>query len=177
MENNKYMKIIDKYLNKLNESKITKFIAVAGAVITKENNEGTMSVLLIRRSPTDHWKLIWEFPRGKMEKNEKILDALKREVKEETGLNVKIIKYIDKYEYIADQGTRKSTQYNYLCKIDPPNQNIKLSFEHDDFMWVSSIGEVELLVPSEMKKTISKVLNHDQQIVNYDMLQNKRIRE
>lgn len=171
------MKVIDNYLNKLNESKITKFVNVAGAVITKENDDGTTSILLIRRSSTDHWKLIWEFPRGKVEKGESIIDGLKREVKEETELNVKVIKYIDKYEYVADQGTRKSTQYNYLCKIDPPNQDVKLSFEHDDFRWVSSVGEIELLVPSEMKKTISKILNHDQQIVNYDMLQNKKIRE
>lgn len=170
-------KMIDFYLHKLIESKITKFVNVSGGVIIKENEDGTNSVLLIRRSPTDHWKLIWEFPRGKMEPGEKILDTLRREVKEETGLDIDVLEFIDSYEYIADHGTRKSTQYNYLCKMKDKNQKVKLSFEHDDYKWVSSVGEVELLVPSEMKKTISKVLNRDYQIVSYDECNNKRIKE
>ena len=42
-----------------------------------------------------------------------------------------------------------------------------MSKEHQDYKWVQSVGEVELMVPSEMKKTISKVLNKDEKIVNY----------
>ena len=133
--------------------------------------------MLIRRSSTDHWKLIWEFPRGKSEKGEDIKETLKREVKEETGLDVKIIKFIDKYKYIADKGKRISTQYNFLCKMEDPSQNIKLSFEHDDYRWIKTTGEAELLVPAEMKKTISKVLNEDDSIVNYDMENTEKIKE
>ena len=48
-----------------------------------------------------------------------------------------------------------------------PNQKIKLSFEHQDYRWITAVGEVELLVPSEMKKTISKVLNQDERIIVY----------
>jgi len=51
--------------------------------------------------------------------------------------------------------------------LKSPNQKIKLSKEHDQFRWVGSVGEVELLVYPELKKTISKVLNVDEQIVNY----------
>lgn len=155
-----------------------KLIDVAGAVILRKNKELTNEVLLIRRSPSDSWGLIWEFPRGKVEKGENIKDGLRREVKEETGLSIKILEFIDKYEYIADKGTRKSTQYNYKCSLDPEDQEVKLSFEHDDYMWVSSVGQVELMVPSEMKKTISKVLNPEEKIVNYDEENNtERIRE
>ena len=117
------------------DSKVIKEIAVAGAVIIKSNPEGNDSVLLIQRSITDHWKLIWEFPRGKMNKNEKFIKTtLKREVKEETGLDIDIVKYIDKYEYIAENGRRKSTQYNFLCKLTNSNQTIKLSKEHQDYL-------------------------------------------
>jgi 8-oxo-dGTP pyrophosphatase MutT (NUDIX family) len=82
---------------------------------------------------------------------------MKREVKEETGLDVNLLEYIDKYEYFADNETRKSTQYNYLCSLKG-DQKIKLSKEHSEYKWITSVGEAELLVPSEMKKTISKVL-------------------
>lgn len=116
-------------------------------------------------------------PRGKAEKGENIKETLKREVKEETGLEIKIVKFIDKYKYIADRGTRISTQYNFLCKMANPDQEIKLSFEHDEYRWIKSVGEAELLVPSEMKKTISKVLNDEDSIVNYDMEQTEKIKE
>jgi len=147
---------------------VEKEINVAGAVIIKNNEEGTQSVLLIQRSKKDNWPNVWEFPRGKENPGENnIHAALKREVKEETGLDVEIIEFIDKYEYIADRGKRKSTQYNFLCRMKNPNQKIKLSFEHQDYRWITAVGEVELLVPSEMKKTISKVLNQDERIIVY----------
>lgn len=149
-----------------------KRIPVGGAIIIRKNEKGEEELLLIRRSKTDHWGLIWEFPRGKVKPGEDIKEGLLREVKEETGLNVKIIKFIDKYKYIADNGTRISTQYNFLCKMIDPKQEVKLSFEHDEYRWIRTVGEAELLVPSEMKKTISKVLNDEDRIVSYDMENN-----
>jgi 8-oxo-dGTP diphosphatase len=162
------MKLYQEFLIGQDE-KVTKEVSVTGAVILKKNEEGKNSVLLIQRAADDHWPLVWEFPRGKCDKGDKdkLHECLKREVKEETGLKIEIGDFINKYEYIADQGTRKSTQYNYFCKLNPPNQEIKLSKEHDDFKWVQSVGEIELLVPTEMKKTISQVLNPDEAIVNY----------
>lgn len=148
---------------------VVKQINVAGGVILRNNNEGVNEVLLIQRSETDSWGLAWEFCRGKCDKGDKndLEKCLKREAKEETGLDIEVLRYIDKYEYIADGGKRKSTQYNYLCKMIKPNQEVKLSKEHQDYRWVSSMGEIELLCPSEIKKTISKVLNKDKQIITY----------
>jgi len=151
------------------EDKVEKEINVAGAVILKVNEEEGNSVLLIQRAKDDFWPNVWEYPRGRCDKGDEnnLNSCLKREVKEETGLDVDIIKYIDKYEYIADHGKRKSTQYNYLCRMTNPNQKIKLSKEHRNYKWVYSVGEVELLIPSEMKKTVTRVLNKDEQIVVY----------
>ena len=148
---------------------VIKKVNVAGAVIKKTDEEGNDYVLLIQRDADDHWPLIWEFPRGKCDKGDSkdIEKCLQREVKEETGLDVEIIEYIDKYTYIADHGKRESTQYNYLCKAKNSEQKIKLSKEHQDYKWISSVGEAELLIPSEMKKTISRAFNKDSSIVNY----------
>jgi len=135
-------------------------IPVAAAIITKEFDDGK-KILLIRRSKTDSWGMTWEFPRGKCDKGDKtIRDCLLREVKEETGLDINILKYIDKYRYVADHGTRISTQYNFLCEVKDKDQRVKLSFEHDGFKWISSTGEIELLVPPEMKRVISQVLDN-----------------
>ena len=151
------------------DSKVEKEINVTGAIIVKNNDEETKSLLIIRRARDDHWPLVWEFPRGKCDHGDqnKLYECLKREVKEETGLDVEILKFIDKYDYIADEGKRKSTQYNFLCKMIDPNQAIELSKEHDDYRWIESAGETELLLPAEMKKTIHKILNIDIKITNY----------
>ncbi len=136
-----------------------KKIPVAAALIIKENINGIRKLLLIRRSKTDSWRMVWEYPRGKCDKGDKTLkDCLKREVKEETGLDVNIEKYLGKFKYVADNGTRISTQFNFLCTLKDKNQKVKLSFEHDGYKWISTLAEAELLVPSEMKKIISKIL-------------------
>lgn len=145
-----------------------KLVNVSGAVIIKKSPSGSNLLLLIQRAKKDNWPFVWEFPRGKCDKGDEsnLKSCLKREVKEETGLDVEPIKFIDKYEYIADEGKRKSIQHNYLCKLKNENQEIKLSKEHDNYKWIQSFGEVELLVPPEMKKTIAKVFNVDSSITS-----------
>jgi len=155
--------LMDKYKN------VKRKINVAGGVIIKKSETGDDILLLIQRSSDDNYPLFFEFPRGKCDKGDKnrLTDCLKREVKEETGLDVIPIKFIDKFTYIADEGERESTQYNYLCKLKDPNQEVKLSKEHQDYKWVSSVGEVELLCQPEIKKTISRVFNTEMKTVIY----------
>ena len=150
-------------------AKIVKKVNVAGALITKIGSNGETLLLMIRRSPKDHWPLHFEIPRGKCDQGSKedTISCLKREVKEETGLDVRVVTFIDKFSYLADSGTRESTQYNYLCVMKNPKQPIKLSHEHDQYKWITSVGEAELLTLPEMKKTITKVLNLDKRIVDY----------
>lgn len=152
------------------ENKIKKRTNVAGGVLMKKGENDEDLVLLIRRSKDDHWPGFYEIPRGGCEdniKNESLRHCCIREVKEETGLDVTPIAFIDKFSYIADGGTRESTEHNFLCKLNNEKQKIKLSKEHDDYLWISSVGEAELYVMPEIKKTISKVLNINNPIVNY----------
>jgi 8-oxo-dGTP pyrophosphatase MutT (NUDIX family) len=161
--------IIDIYLESIigKDKEVIKRTKVSGGVIIKKGSHGESLLLLIRRSKTDTWAMVWEIPRGHVEDKETLEEGLIREVKEETGLDIIPVKFIGKFKYIADNGTRETTQYNYLCILKDSNQKVKLSFEHGTYRWVQTLGEVELLVPSEMKKIISRVLNPDSQIVIY----------
>jgi 8-oxo-dGTP pyrophosphatase MutT (NUDIX family) len=144
---------MDHFKKKLSEAismndkvRIEKRINVACGIITKkgENNEDLF--LLIQRAKNDNFPLMWETARGKCDKgkNEDLIHCLKREVKEETGLDIYPIKYIDNFIYLADNGSRLSIQHNYLCKLKNENQKVKLSKEHDSYKWITSLGIAEL---------------------------------
>ena len=162
-----------KYLESImtidDEKKVKVIMPVAAGLIIKKGNNGERLLLLIQRAKEDHWPNFWEAPRGKCDKgkNESLIHCLKREVKEETGLDVIPIKEIDTFEYLADKGTRKSICHNFLCGLKDPNQKVKLSKEHQAFKWIQSVGESELLVLPDQKKSIQKAFNEDIPIVSY----------
>jgi len=137
----------------------------AGVIIRKKEDLDEIEVLLIQRAADDNWPLRYEVPRGKCDKEgyksniEILIKCLKREVKEETGLDIIPLKFIDKFDYISNEGKSKTTQYNFLCKMKDLEQKINLSKEHKDFTWVSQPGIVQLQVFSEeMKNTIIKAM-------------------
>ena len=141
------------------------FMKAAAGVIFKEEDDRRF-ILLIQRARDDHWPLHYEFPRGKCDKpiGEDVIKCLKREVKEETGLDITPVKYIDKFTYLADRGERQTTCHNFLCKLNNPDQKIRLSKEHDDYKWIGEVGEAGLLVMPDQRKTIEKALNMDRSL-------------
>lgn len=152
---------------------IFKVLVAAGIIIKNNPETDEDELLLVQRSPADKWPLLWEIPRGKCEfvqktgENEKILHCLKREVKEEVGLDVKPIKLIDVFEYSSKDRKRRAIQYNYLCKIVDDDPHIILSNEHINYKWVKSMSEVQLMLSSELVKVIAQIFNEDDKIINY----------
>lgn len=108
---------------------------IVGGIILNSNNE----FLLVTRRPDDFYGGIDELPSGNIESGETIYDALVREVKEETNLDVEQLEsYINSFDYDSRSG-KKSREYNFKVKVKSTN-NIKLT-EHDDYKW-QSINEV-----------------------------------
>lgn len=137
-------------------------VSVGGAIIFKNLDSDNGQLLLIQRAKDDHWPNHWEIPRGKVEDKEKIKDGLLREVKEETGLDINILNYFNKFNYVVKEAgvvKRISTQYNYICKPKDENQPIKLSFEHQDYKWISHDAEAELYLSGEIKQAVMMALN------------------
>ena len=90
-----------------------------------------------------------------------------REIKEETGLDITPDRLIDRYEYLADHGKRKSTCHVFICSMDDPSQEIKLSKEHQAGKWVSEAGITELMLMPDQKRILAKALNPERKIMNY----------
>jgi 8-oxo-dGTP pyrophosphatase MutT (NUDIX family) len=148
----------------------------AGAVVLKTNKDNQSSILVIQRSEKDHWPLFFEFPRGGCDKpiGEKLEHCVKREVKEETNLDVEVIKFIDYFDYYSHKYKQMTRCFNYLCKLIDNEQKVLLSKEHVDYQWVGSFGQIELLLLPEQKKTVSKVFNLSKQIVTYPSTNKKK---
>lgn len=97
--------------------------------------------LIVKRSETDDFlPNCWEFPGGGVEDGETISEALKREIKEEIGLDVS-----SKYpqligiseEFMNEDKTERYLQLNYKIVMDT-EPNMTLSSEHVAFDWADT---------------------------------------
>ena len=101
-------------------------IDVVAAVIKKNNK-----YLITQRNRYKHFAFHWEFPGGKVDKDESFENALKREILEELSININIITKIAS-EKFKDEKINVDVHY-FLCeKLD---EDIILS-EHENMKWV-----------------------------------------
>jgi 8-oxo-dGTP pyrophosphatase MutT (NUDIX family) len=148
--------------------KVEKTTIAAAGVIVKEGENGEKMVLLIQRSKDDHWPLHFEFPRGGCDKpvGEDPGRCAIREIKEETGLDVNIDTFLEKTIYLAEGGKRRTICYNFLCSMKDPNQKVKLSKEHQNYMWITQLGMADLMVIPDQRKILEDVLSKENPIVS-----------
>lgn len=118
-------------------------------IVKNDNGE----ILVLRRHPkskTNPHK--WELPGGKIEKCEYFDEALIREIKEETDLNVKVGDFC---EAVQDDYTHKRTVQLIMYAKDITGE-VKISDEHDDWMWASLEVIKSLEITSSLEKIIEK---------------------
>ncbi|MBW2999368.1 NUDIX domain-containing protein [Candidatus Woesearchaeota archaeon] len=108
---------------------MTNFAISAKSFIVNDNK-----LLIIKRSPDEVQKPnIWEIPGGRLESGEDPFEGIKRETKEETGIDIEVLHPINIRHYTRDDG-QAITMLIFLCKA--LNNNIKLSKEHTGFEWI-----------------------------------------
>lgn len=101
---------------------------VVGAVIPDAGGK----VLLLHRTADDYLGGLWELPSGGVDDGESLLQALHREVEEETGLTVAAVgDYLGHFDYLSKSG-RKTRQFNFTAT--GTGEMVKLT-EHDDHLW------------------------------------------
>lgn len=113
-----------------------KTIEVVAAIIHKDN-----CYLATQRGYGD-FEGMWEFPGGKIEEGESREEALKREIKEELDVEVKIEKFLCIVNY--DYPNFHLTMHCYHCSIG--DSEIRL-LEHQSAKWLTKdeLNEVEWL--------------------------------
>ncbi len=80
----------------------------------------------------------WDFPGGRFESNETIDDGLLREVKEETGLDVKRGRLLDALENFPEIKDEKVHIIRLYYECFASTQEVQLSEDHDEYKWIAT---------------------------------------
>jgi 8-oxo-dGTP diphosphatase len=112
--------------------------------------------LVLRRSEknmTNRGK--WQFPEGKVRFGEDIIDAMKREVKEETDLTVSDCRMFGLHSTILKEarGAFRLFRTVFRCKV---KGNLELDEEHDKHDWVNrkELDEIDFVEGFDFKDII-----------------------
>jgi len=129
----------------------------AGAVIFRKNKE-IKYLLLHYPSSAKAPKEYWDFPKGHVEKGEKELDTVRREVEEETGL--KDIKFVEGFKewmkYFFKFKGKTVLKFVTFYLIETKEKNVKVSFEHLGYEWLPYGKALEQLTFKNAKEILKK---------------------
>ena len=105
------------------------------------------------------WRDKYTVPGGHIELGETLEDALKREVKEETGFDIYDIKFIFFQEFIYNDEFWKKRHFiffDHACRTD--STDAQLNYEAQEYTWVSLEDALNLPIDSYTEKAIRECI-------------------
>lgn len=125
-------------------------VQAAGGVVVRDNGDGPQ-VLVVHRPRYDDWSL----PKGKLDPGEGFEDAAIREVVEETGVTVELLRELDPTSYRDRKDRPKVVRYWLMRPVEdrhrPPDEEI------DDVRWVAFDHARQLLSYAHDRSLLEQV--------------------
>ncbi|MEK4876850.1 MULTISPECIES: NUDIX hydrolase [Paenibacillus] len=134
----------------------THIVAVGGIAINEEGD-----ILLVK---THHGG--WVFPGGQVEVGENLMDALIREIKEESGIDVVVSQLIGVYSntgmhkwYDGETDVPTKVMLDFICK--PVSGELSTSEETSEVMWVAKEKVLDLISAAAIRTRYQAYLDFD----------------
>lgn len=109
------------------------------------------------------WKGSWVIPGGHIELGESMEDALRREIKEETDLDVHGVRFIGFQEFIFDKVFWKRKHFiffDYSCRTG--SAKVRLNCEGQEYAWVALKLPIDRYTRRAIKEYMGKRPNDKQ---------------
>lgn len=124
-------------------------VLAAGGVVWRRSAEGELEVVLVHRPRYDDWS----WPKGKLDPGESDEEAARREVLEETTLQVELGPELVSTTYLDKSGKHKRVRYWAMTTAgDPAAAN-----EVDQAVWVTA-DEAEFRLTYDRDRTVLESL-------------------
>jgi 8-oxo-dGTP pyrophosphatase MutT (NUDIX family) len=133
-----------------------RFMVAVGAMI---EHESSGKIFLAKRADTaDYLPGIWEDIGGRIKQFEEPEEALRREVSEETGLDIEILKPLTIFHDYRGKRIAENELLiiTYWCKAR--SNQVVLSNEHSAYQWVSPEEALELVEHIGVRRDIQALI-------------------
>lgn len=123
-----------------------------GAIIVNERGE----LFLARRGPqAKNERGLWEFPGGSVEFGERLADALRREIREEYGMEIEVDELLDVVDHILPEEGQHWVSPTYICK---PAQG---STNEPRILEPGKCTEIGWFAPHQMPNDLTVISRHN----------------
>ena len=105
------------------------------------------------------WRAKYVIPGGHIELGERMEQALHREIKEETGLMIRDVRFLCHQEFVYDDRYWKPRHFiffDFFCRTD--STDVTLNDEAQDYIWVTLDQALELPVEPYTVRAIEAYL-------------------
>ena len=120
-----------------------RFMVAVGAVI---EHTPTGNVLLLKRADTaDYEAGLWEDVTGRVHQFEEPEHALHREIREECGLTVEIVKPLTVFHLFRGERTPEHELIGIIFWCKTHSDRVTLSPEHSDYRWLPPLDALSFI--------------------------------
>jgi nucleoside triphosphatase len=106
------------------------------------------------------WPGKYVIPGGHVELGERLEEAAVREAKEETGLDIYDLKFVNFQQFVYDPAFWKQRHFiffDYACKAD--SLDVKLNDEAEEYVWVKLEAALDLPLDVYTRTSVEKIMD------------------
>ncbi len=132
----------------------TDVVQAAGGLIVRRQGRALQVVVAHRPAHLD-----WSFPKGKLEPGESFETAALREVREETGMSCRLLRFIGHTDYLDRKGRPKAVAYWVMAAESgffTPNEEV------DELRWLSPEAASRALSYPRDRELVAVLMAADQ---------------